>query len=116
MFNNNYFFKINLIEFNKKINSNFKYYKLINFKNSLININSFFFLRIDNNLICNSKLWILNYQNWFIICFFFLKNFKKKKNIKNFNKLIFFKKLNKFNFKYFMYLIFYIINKNYYIF
>lgn len=62
----------------------FKYHKLTNYKNKLININSNFFIRIRQNDLYNGRLWILKYQHWFIFIIFFfksLKKFQKKKNL-----------------------------------
>lgn len=85
---------INKYWFNKiyKINNFFnefylKYYKLLNFKNKLINANFLFYNRIKKENIYNGKIWIFKYQNWFILNISFFQSLMLKKKSINKKKI-----------------------------
>jgi hypothetical protein len=85
-FHKYWFKKSNKIFFNEHST---KYYRVVNFKNKLLNINSFYYTRIKLKNIYFSKIWILKYHSWVIINFYAFQPIsqnallKKKKNYIN---------------------------------
>lgn len=88
IFFNKYWF-FNKIKFKNFFNEHSsKYYRVVNFKNTILNINSIYYSRIKLKNIYFSKIWILKYQNWIIILFYAFKPYQKTSKKKN-------KKINK---------------------
>jgi hypothetical protein len=54
-----------------------QYYRAINFKNKILNINAFYYNRIKIKNIYFSKLWILKYQNWIVVNIYSFQPLKK---------------------------------------
>jgi hypothetical protein len=115
-FSKYWFKKTNKIFFNEHTT---KYYRVVNFKNLLLNINSFYYTRIKLKNIYFSKIWILKYQSWIIINFYSFQPIpqsvllKKKKNLYTNRELDFYAqkiKRNQLFFKRFKILYFFLLN------
>ena len=80
IFTNNYWFA-NYIK--NYFNGYFaKYYRVVNFKNKVLNINTFYYDRIKIKNIYFSKMWILKYQNWIVVNIYSFQPLKKLNNLK----------------------------------
>lgn len=64
-------------------NSNLKYYRVIEYKNKLLNKSYFYNIRIKIKNIHITKLWLLRYQNWLVLNFYCFQLIKKKNALKN---------------------------------
>ena len=85
IFISKYFYQSKFFSKNYLNNHYLKYFKFINFKNKLLNIDSFFHKRLTIKNIYFSKIWILMFQNYIIFNIYSFKPLlKKKKKIKIF--------------------------------
>ena len=95
-FNKYWYLKINLNLINI---SNLKYYRVVEYKNKLLNKSYFYNIRVQIKNIYITKLWLLRYQTWLVLNFYCFQIIKKKYNTRNIfkkNKNLFFFK-NSFN-------------------
>lgn len=114
-------FKINYSDFYD--NFNLKYFRLIEYKNRVLNEYKTYKIRTKLKNLYFSKLWILRYQSWIVINFYCFQPLtsKIKKQLTNKKDLNFYlstKKKNKFKISRFKTFIFYFLNnslnKNFY--
>lgn len=70
-------------------NHNTKYYRIMNFKSSAMNINSSYAVRINMKNIYTTKIWLFRYQNWLVINFYCFQPPKKKLLKKKPNSVVF---------------------------
>lgn len=79
-------FKINFNLFN--YNFNLKYFRIIQYKNKIINEYKTYKIRNKIKNLYYSKIWILRYQNWLIINFYSFQPLikKTKQNLRFFKK------------------------------
>lgn len=79
IFKNKYWF-FNKFNFDNYFNShNTKYYRIVNFKNATMGIDSCYHDRIGLKNIYYGKIWILKFQNWLIVNYYCFQPIKKKK-------------------------------------
>ena len=124
IFFNKYWFIVNNKNFSNQNDYNLKYFKLIEYKNKIINESKIYKMRNKVKNLYFSKIWILRYQKWLIInfyCFQPLTNKLKKKNLIKKNLDFYLNKNidNKFLIHRFRFFLFYFLNsflknKNYY--
>ncbi len=83
LFINKYWYKNYKINYNF-INNNFnlKYFRIVEYKNKIINEQKAYKIRSKIKNIYFSKIWILRYQNWLIINFYCFQPLATKKNKK----------------------------------
>ena len=83
--NKYWYFKYNKNEFNyKQINSlnNSYYFRLMEYKNKMIDEIKFLRIRSFKKTLHFSKIWILKYQSWLIINLYLFQPVKKKNTLK----------------------------------
>ena len=124
LFANFYWYQNFNINFNFiQNNFNLKYFRLIEYKNKIINEYKAYKIRTKIKNIYFSKIWILRYQNWLIINFYCFQplNIKKNKKIikkKNFSFYVNNKRNDKYLIYRYKFFLFYFLNnflnKSYY--
>jgi len=77
----NHYWYINLVEINKLPD----YFRLFTFKNPTLGLTSSYRLRVKTNDIYPMKIWLLKFDKWLLINFYWFQPLKKKFN-KNNNK------------------------------
>lgn len=120
LFINKFFFnnyKFNYLSFNE--NFNLKYFRLVEYKNKVLNEQKSYKIRTKVKNLYFSKLWILRYQNWLIINFYCfqpitVKNYKKTTFKKNLNFYLPEKKNLNYKINRFKILLFLIINTTFF--
>lgn len=65
---------------------NLKYYRVIEYKNKLLNKSYFYNIRIKIKNIHVTKLWLLRFQGWLVLNFYCFQLIQKKNNMENFFK------------------------------
>ncbi len=68
---------------NYNLNTNLKYFRIVEYKNKVISETRKYYLRNKVKNLYFSKLWILRYQNWLIINFYAYQPLNKKNRKKN---------------------------------
>jgi hypothetical protein len=122
-FNKFWFSNLTNLSFNSQNNYNLKYFRLVEYKNKVLNEYRSYKIRNKLKNLYYSKIWILRYQKWLIVnfyCFQPLTSKSIKKNIKkkplNFylnNENSHFS-ITRYKFFLFYFLNLFLKNKNYY--
>ena len=122
-FNKFWFGNLTNLSFNSQNNYNLKYFRLIEYKNKVLNEYRSYKVRNKLKNLYYSKIWILRYQKWLIInfyCFQPLTNKSIKKNKKKKPLNFYLNKENnhflitRYKFFLFYFLNLFLKNKNYY--
>jgi hypothetical protein len=87
IFLNKYWYNMSLKNLqNNQDSYNLKYFRLIEYKNRVLNENKLYKIRNKIKNIYFSKIWILRYQKWLIINFYCFQPLSNKLNKKSFKK------------------------------
>jgi hypothetical protein len=87
IFLNKYWYHVNLKNLqNNQDSYNLKYFRLVEYKNRVLNENKLYKIRNKIKNIYFSKIWILRYQKWLIVNFYCFQPLSNKLNKKSLKK------------------------------